>query len=146
MILYLDTSTVLRVLLDQRPVLAAWGNWESAWSSELLDVEARRAIDRLRLAGALDDAGVADAVAELGRIERTIGTVRLSRRILARAAQPMATSVRTLDAIHLASAMLLRERLQVEPLFATHDAGQAMAARALGFTCVGVESGPARRA
>lgn len=132
------------MLFGQRPALAAWGNWDAAWSSELLQVEARRTINRLRLAGALDDAGVADAVAELARIERTIGSVRLSRRILARAGQPMATAVRTLDALHLASALTVRERLDVELLFATHDARQATAARALGFTCVGVDP-PSRR-
>jgi hypothetical protein len=137
-ILYLDTSTVLRVLLGQRPALAGWANWEAAYSSELLRIEARRAIDRLRLAGALDDAGVADAGTELARIERTIGFVRLGRRILDRAAQPMATAVRTLDAMHLASALALRERRADDLLFATHDARQALAARALGFTCVGV--------
>ncbi|MGH7788694.1 MAG: PIN domain-containing protein [Candidatus Binatia bacterium] len=138
MILYLDTSTVLRVLPDQRPPLAGWGNWQAAYSSQLLGVEARRALDRLRLAGALDDAGVADAVGELGRIERTLGMVRLTRRILDRAAQPMATAVRTLDALHLASALALRERTPGDLLFATHDRRQALAARALGFTCVGV--------
>ncbi len=139
MILYLDTSIVLRVLLEQRPVLAGWGHWETAWSSELLRVEARRTLDRLRLDGSLNDDGIGDAVAELARIERTLGTIRLSRRILDRAAQPMATAVRTLDAIHLASALTLRERLEGDVLFATHDRRQAVAARALGFTCVGVD-------
>jgi hypothetical protein len=137
-ILYLDTSTVLRVLLGQRPALAGWANWEAAYSSELLRIEARRAIDRLRLAGALDDAGVADAGTELARIERTIGFVRLGRRILDRAAQPMATAVRTLDAMHLASALALRERRADDLLFATHHARQALAARAHGVTSVGV--------
>ena len=138
MILYLDTSTVLRVLFGQRPMLAGWGNWKEAYSSELMGVEARRTIDRLRLAGTLDDAGVGDAQAELARIQRSLGHVRLTRHVLARAAHPLATAVRTLDAIHLASALLLRERHAESLLFATHDARQALAARALGFTCVGV--------
>jgi predicted nucleic acid-binding protein len=136
--LYLDTSTILRALFGQVPVLAGWGNWNAAYSSDVMGVEARRAIDRLRLAGALDDAGVADAHAELARIERSLGRVRLTRRVLVRAAQPMATAVRTLDAVHLASALLLRERHGDDLLFATHDRRQAISARALGFTCVGV--------
>jgi predicted nucleic acid-binding protein len=136
--LYLDTSIVLRILFGQRPALAGWGNWQEAYSSELLRIEARRTIDRLRLAGALDDVGVADASTELARIERSVGIVRLGRHVLNRAAQPMATAVRTLDALHLASALALRERRTDDLLFATHDARQALAARALGFTCVGV--------
>ena len=138
MIVYLDTSVVLRMLVGQAAGLAGWGNWTEAYSSELMGVEARRAIDRLRLGAALDDAGVADAHAELARIERSVGRIRLTRRVLDRAAHPMATAVRTLDAIHLASALLLRERQPGDLLFATHDRRQAIGARALGFTCVGV--------
>jgi hypothetical protein len=46
----------------------------------------------------------------------------------------MPTIVKTLDAIHLASAIVIRERRGIELLFATHDTQQAIAARALGFT------------
>jgi predicted nucleic acid-binding protein len=137
-IVYLDSSTVLRVLLRQPKPLATWGRWERAYASELLGVEARRVIDRLRLDGALDDDGVAEAHDALGLIEDTIGSIPLSRPVLQRAALPMATVVKTLDAIHLASAMLLRERRGISPLFATHDPQQARAARALGFECAGV--------
>lgn len=95
-------------------------------------------IDRLRLEGALDDDDVADAREQLGRIEGVIAAIPLSRLVLERAALPMATVVKTLDAIHLASAMLCRERRGIEVAFATHDPQQARAARALGFTCIGV--------
>lgn len=138
MTVYLDTSTVLRVLLRQPRPLAMWARWERAYASELLHVEACRVIDRLRLEGALDDAGVADAREQLGRIEGAIGSVALSRPVLQRAALPMATVVKTLDALHLASALLLRERRGLELSFATHDPQQARAARALGFDCIGV--------
>lgn len=50
----------------------------------------------------------------------------------------MATAIGTLDAIHLASALLFRERRNAPVLFATHDRRQATAARARGFECVGV--------
>jgi predicted nucleic acid-binding protein len=135
---YLDTSTVLRILLRQPKPLAVWARWDRAYASELLHVEACRVIDRLRLEGALDDEGVADARQQLGQVERAIAAVALSTRVLQRAALPMATVVKTLDAIHLASAMLLRERRGVELSFATHDPQQARAARALGFDCIGV--------
>ena len=138
MTVYLDTSTVLRVLLRQPKPLAIWARWERAYASELVHVEACRVIDRLRLGGALDDQGVAEAREQLGRIEDAIAAVTLSRAVLERAALPMATAVKTLDAIHLASAMLLRERRGLELSFATHDPQQARAARALGFDCLGV--------
>ena len=138
MTVYLDTSTVLRILLRQPKPLVIWAEWDRAYASELLHVEACRVIDRLRLEGALADQGVADARQQLGRIERAIASVALSHPVLQRAALPMATVVKTLDAIHLASALLLRERRGVELSFATHDPQQARAARALGFDCIGV--------
>jgi len=137
-IVYLDTSTVLRVILGQPRPLAIWNKWEEAFTSEILGLEARRALDRLRLESALDDEGIATLQGELARIESTIGTISLTRSVLRRASLPMATPVKTLDAFHLASALLLREYRHEQLLFATHDARQAIAARALGFECVGV--------
>jgi hypothetical protein len=51
----------------------------------------------------------------------------------------MPTIVKTLDAIHLASAMVVREQRGVELVFATHDDQQATAARALGFSTIGAK-------
>jgi len=136
MIAYLDTSVVLRPLLGQKNPLN-WTDWESAYSSEVLGLEARRVIDRLRLESALDDTGVMEAHRELGRIEQCIGTVVLTREVLRRAAMPMPTIVKTLDAIHLTSAFMLREKLNSPLLFATHDSRQATAAYALGFDVLG---------
>ena len=134
---YLDSSAVLRVLLRQPKPLAIWGRWERAYASELLHIESCRVIDRLRLQGDLDDDGVADARGELARIESAVSRIPLSRPVIDRASLPMATVVKTLDALHLASAMLLRERVGLELIFATHDPQQARAARALGFSCIG---------
>jgi predicted nucleic acid-binding protein len=136
MTLYLDTSIVLRVILRQAGRLSIWGNWQEACSSELMGVEARRSIDRLRLAAALDDDGVAQAQQELRMVEAAIRRIAVNRPVLRRASQPMATQVKTLDAVHLASALLFQERAGASVIFATHDARQALAARALGFDCV----------
>jgi len=133
-IVYLDSSVVLRPLLAQPGQLRSWGAWTAAYSSELLGVECRRAIDRLRLEGAYDDDQVAEANQRLVHVERTITRIRISRSIIHEASRTMPTIVKTLDAIHLASALVLGERRSVDLSFATHDAQQAIAARALGFT------------
>jgi len=137
MIVYLDASVVLRILLRQPKRLAAWGRWEAAYSSELLGIESRRMIDRLRVQAALNDHELADVHHDLTRIERAIGAIPLTRPVLHRAALPMPTAVKTLDAIHLASALLLREHRTTSLTFATHDPQQLRAARALGFECLG---------
>lgn len=134
MIVYLDSSVVLRPLFAQPGRLRSWGRWTAAYSSELLGVECRRAIDRLRLEGLYDDARVAEANQELTRIERTIRQVRISRSIIQEASRTMPTIVKTLDALHLATAVVLRERRHSDLQFSTHDVQQGIAARALGFT------------
>ena len=137
MIVYLDSSVVLRPLLAQPNRIQGWGKWETAYSSELLGVECRRAIDRLRLEGLFDDKQVARAGEHLTRIEHTIERVRLSASIVREASRTMPTIVKTLDAIHLATAIVMRDRRGVPLVFATHDDQQATAARALGFSTVG---------
>ena len=135
---YLDSSVVLRPLLSQSDQLATWGSWNAAYASDLLGIECRRAIDRLRLEGEFDDKQVADAGEQLSSIERTIDRIRISASIVREASRTMPTIVKTLDAIHLATAIVLRERRGIDLVFATHDDQQATAARALGFTTVGV--------
>lgn len=138
MIVFVDTSVVLRVVLRQSAPLPGFGAWERAYCSELLGVEARRVLDRARLEGGLDDAGLATAHQHVARAERTFGVVRVTRAVLRRASLPMPTVTKTLDAIHLATALLLSERQRVDLVFATHDAQQTLAARALGFDCIGL--------
>jgi hypothetical protein len=74
---------------------------------------------------------------QLAHIEASIGRIGMTRVVLRRASLPMATAVKTLDALHLASALLFQERRGMSLVFATHDAQQAIAARALGFGCIG---------
>ncbi len=58
---------------------------------------------------------------------------------LERAAEPFPTLLGSLDAIHLASALLARTL--VDDLgFATHDEELATAARAMGFRVLGTQS------
>ncbi len=136
MIAYLDTSVILRPLLGQGKSLDL-RNYQAAYSSEILGLEARRVLDRLRLEAALDDAGVAEAHQELARIEGFLGYVPFTPLVLRRASMPMPTIVKTLDAIHLTSALLLRDRKGGDMVFATHDFQQATAARAFDFEVVG---------
>lgn len=132
---YVDSSVILRVLRGQKDAWKGWGKWEKAYSSTLIRVECRRFIDRMRLEYDWNDDDIANAGAQLRRLERVITKARMSAAIMERAAAPMPTNVKTLDAIHVATASLIRERLQPNLIFVTHDQQQARAARALGFDC-----------
>ncbi|PYS41818.1 MAG: hypothetical protein DMG14_05950 [Acidobacteria bacterium] len=132
---YIDSSVVLRVLKGQKDAWKEWGRWEKAYSSTLIRVECRRFLDRMRLEQHWNDDDVAVAGSQLRRLERVITKVRFTAAIVERAAAPMPTVIKTLDAIHIATANLIRERLQPNLLFVTHDQQQAKSARALGFDC-----------
>ena len=137
--LYLDASPPMRAILRDGPLLAEWGRWDFAVTTALASVEARRTLDRLRVTQVYNDMELADAVMELLAIERSLAFVDVTREVLERASRPMPTVVRTLDSIHLASALLVREQTNMDLVFATHDRRQAIAARALGFDVVGVD-------
>jgi predicted nucleic acid-binding protein len=107
-------------------------------SSELLAVECPRTIDRLRLQGSLS---MDEAVFRLAAVKdwlEAVDLVLLQRPILARAAEPFPTPLGTLDAVHLATALVWRDRMQQEPVVATHDRDLGTAARAFSFEVVGI--------
>jgi predicted nucleic acid-binding protein len=132
---YVDSSVILRVLKGQKDAWKDWGRWEKAYCSTILRIECRRFIDRMRLENGWRDDDVAVAGVQLRRLERVLTWVRLSGAIMDRAALPMPTVIKTLDAIHIATASLVRERLQPTLVFVTHDQQQAKAARSLAFDC-----------
>ena|SRR5262245_8919285 len=137
MTVYIDTSVVLRILFHEPNPVEVWGKWERALSSSLWRVEALRNVDRLRLSGDLSDEDVADLVREIRVVHETLAIYPLTERILQRASETFPTVVGTLDAIHLATALAIREFEPIE-LLLTHDDQLATAARSVGFAVVGV--------
>ena len=65
MIVYVDTSVVLRVLLHEPNPVGIWGQWNKAYSSALWRVEALRTVDRLRLTHEISDTEVAELVRDI---------------------------------------------------------------------------------
>jgi predicted nucleic acid-binding protein len=137
-IAYLDSSVLLRVVLGQRGRLKEWRAVDEGVVSALAEVECLRTLDRLRLRGAITDQDLSIRREAVYRLLEEIEIVEPTRPILARASLPLATPVGTLDAIHLATAMLWRETSTADMVFATHDAALGIAARASGFTVVGI--------
>jgi uncharacterized protein len=133
---YIDTSVLLRIVLAEPRPLTEWRSIDLALTSEITRVEALRTIDRARIELRLSDDDVAERRAlVLGTLDG-FHLAQLDRVVLDRAAEPFPTLLRTLDAIHLATALLSRQEHQ-GLLFATHDAAQATAARSVGFRVIG---------
>jgi predicted nucleic acid-binding protein len=134
---YIDTSALLRVVLREAGALNALRTFDTLVSSELIAVESARTIDRLRHQGALS---TAESAARLGVVTEwleAVDLVLLRPPVLARAGEPLPTPLGTLDAVHLATALVWRERMQQPLVVATHDTALALAARAFGFEVIG---------
>jgi predicted nucleic acid-binding protein len=129
---YLDTSVVLRVLFGEPNPIDFWGRWDRAYSSALWRIEALRTVDRLRLLHEITDIEVADLVRDIQTTHETFAICPLDERILQRASETFPTVVGTLDAIHLATAISIRESDKVDFLL-THDSQLGTAARSVGF-------------
>jgi uncharacterized protein len=136
-IAYLDSSAVLRIVLGQANALKEWRSITRGVASALVEVECLRTLDRLRLAEGLDDAEISERREAVFRLMEAIEVVELTRPVLARASQPMPTALGTLDAIHLATALLWKDRSGAGLVMATHDEALATAARASGLRVVG---------
>jgi predicted nucleic acid-binding protein len=136
-IAYLDSSVILRVVLGEPGHLREWADLDQGVASALAEVECLRTIDRLALRGALDAAESARRRAAVYALLEAIELVELAPPVLARASQPFPVPLGTLDALHLATALLWRERGERGLAFATHDLALAQAARASGFEVLG---------
>ncbi len=137
---YVDSSVLLRVVLGEPGRLRVWPKITIAVSSELIRLECLRTIDRARVRLGLDDEQVADRRAATLEAIEGFTLVPLGAPVLERAADPFPTVVGSLDAIHLTSALLVRDEFDALTV-ATHDRAFAIAARAEGFRVHGAPRG-----
>lgn len=138
MTVYLDTSALLRLVLHEPGALDDLRSSERLVSSELIVVESLRTIDRLRLRGALSPEEAAYRRRVATEWLEAVDLVLLQRAVLARASEPFPTPLGTLDALHLATALVWQDRTRSPLTMATHDAGLALAARSYGVEVIGL--------
>jgi predicted nucleic acid-binding protein len=137
-IAYVDASVLLRVALRQPDALSEWRQIEQGVSSTSVMTESLRTLDRLRLRARLRDAEVASRRATILRLIASLELVEIDAAVLERAAHPMPTELGTLDAIHLATALLWEDMSRVDLVMATHDEALGVAAHAHGMRVVGL--------
>jgi predicted nucleic acid-binding protein len=130
---YLDSSVILGRVLEEPGALRNWGQWEVLISSDLARVETSRAMDRLRLNGRISDDDLADLRDSLTSLMSRVQLAPIAPEVLERAGAPLPVVVGSLDAIHLATALLWMEDHREPLLFVTHDAQLAVAARLCGL-------------
>jgi predicted nucleic acid-binding protein len=129
---YVDSSVIVATTLDQPGALRGI-RWAAAVSSELIVADLLRTLDRLRLAANTPDAELAQLRQEAERNLAKLDLVPIDRAVLRRAGGAFPMPVKTLDAVHLATALLWVEQAG-DIVFLTLDRQLANAARACGLT------------
>lgn len=104
----------------------------------MIAVKSPRAIDRLRSQGSLTTEEAAARVRAVDDWLEAIDLVLIRPPVLSRAREPMPVPLGTLDALHLATALIWRDRMGPLPTMATHDSALGLAARAFGFDVRGI--------
>ncbi len=138
---YLDTSVLLRIILREPHPLAEWDELELGVASHILQVECLRTLHRLWLHRQLDDAEYEEKVSRATSMIRYLELISVDERVIASAKGPMPLALTSLDAIHLASAIVYRKAQPSDErpiVFATHDVALARAATAMHFDVIGV--------
>ena len=131
MIVYFDTSALIKVLIDERGSDRAaelWQRADLAVSSQLLYVEARAALAAAHRGARLDDRGLDQARVGLESLHAELRLIAVDE-ALARTAGDLAEQqgLRGYDAVHLASALAINAD---DVLLATWDRGLSDAALA----------------
>ena len=137
MISYVDSIAIVRRLIAEGPPLDSWGTWDAAVTSQVGRIEVHRTLARLRHEGRLTLRTAATAISDFEEMESGILWLPLTDRVAAIAAGPFPSVLKALDAIHMASAIFVREINGSELVFVTHDRQLANAAVAMGFLVEG---------
>ena len=122
-----DSSALVKLIVNE-PKSQSFSTWlknckHDLFVSEIAHTEVARAIARVD----------ANLQGQLKNMLERFGTIRVSSQILTIAGVLTPTNLRTLDAIHLASCLILGDDLKG---FVTYDSAQADAASHNGITVI----------
>jgi len=132
--IYVDSSVVLRYILNDDPALGTAASSDAVGSSDLLVIECQRVLQRERMAGHLDDRQYSEAAVLLEEVLDRLTLIEMGPAVKRRAAGPFPTVIGTLDAIHLASAILWQEtEPRADFRILTQDRQLALCARSMGI-------------
>ncbi|HKS25154.1 MAG TPA: type II toxin-antitoxin system VapC family toxin [Thermoanaerobaculia bacterium] len=134
---YIDSSVLIRIAFRSPTPLAVWDEIDYYVSSVLLRLECARALQRLRFDNKYSVTQIIERRAAVALLTADMDLVEIREDIFDLAAGAFAAPLKTLDAIHLATAIALRDQNHLNLAFATHDDMLARAARAAGFEVLG---------
>jgi predicted nucleic acid-binding protein len=116
--LYLETSALVQAYVEEaEDVYAALHGarrGRKVCTSALTEVELRRAIHRMQHETKLSNKEAADTLGVVLQLLQHVALLPLGEAVLARAGDHFPHQIRSLDAIHVATALVLHQRREVE--------------------------------
>lgn len=135
---YLDSSVILRLVLGEKGQIREWKDFDTLVTSDLTEVECLRTLDRLRLRLGIPEDEIVIRREALFAILDVTGVAAITRPVLKRASDAFPVMLGTLDAIHLATALLWQDEQESNIIMATHDKMLGQAAKAFGMKILGL--------
>lgn len=133
---YLDSSVLLRFLFHDEGFFD-FSKVGILVSSELLRVECFRALDRVHKLRQRDSEQILLARTSFFQILSKINFVGMEKSVLEFASQSFDMPIKTLDAIHLSTALIYAKELETPIVMLTHDLQLGRAARSQNLEVMG---------
>lgn len=135
---YFDSSVLLRYAIRHTGAISDLGPFlHGSSSSVLTKVECMRVLDRWRLTREVSDALLAEARSRCLKLLSGLRLIELDGAIVELASQTFPLALKSLDALHLATALRMQQALGREVAILTHDQRLSLAAQSLGMAVVG---------
>lgn len=131
---YIDSSALLAVLLGEDKRQSCLSRVTHGISSEIIRLECLRTFDRLRFLNHIAPPELEALHNSLHEALRSLELIKITPLVLGMAGQSFPTPVKTLDSIHLASALLCSQSRPGQLSFLTFDSQLSKAASAIGLT------------
>lgn len=134
---YFDASVILRYAVNHSGAIRKLHVFtKQAFTSSITAVECLRALDRWRLTGKLSESDLAEARVLCLKILQGLGTVKLDDQVAEFSAQSFPIAMNSLEAIHLATALLVQKEFDKPVKVLTHDVRLGLAAKSMGLVVV----------
>jgi len=133
---YFDSSALVKLYVREsgRPEVLRLLRKHEIVASAILPIEVRGALRRRAAENSIDNSRLPAALQQMAADRMQWALLAVSKEVLDRAEQIVARhAVRTLDAIHIASAQEFEARLRAEVPFVSADRRQTEAAEAAGL-------------
>jgi predicted nucleic acid-binding protein len=138
--IYIDSSVLLRFLLNHPNSINLVKLGNEFVSSELLKLECQRALIRYRLNQEIKDEGFLELTEACNDLLSRISLLKINSEIMESASRNWGVVLGSLDSIHLASALHIQKNKKIPLKLLTHDKAFSTAAKISKIEVVGVDS------